>query len=108
VLPVSNTNTQVGGAAAGSAGEVEKSANPYWRTAWHFAVHACVGTLIFGVLAVPAVLLNWSVDWLEAVHKTDLVIILGLRFAEYAIFGSDLLLIGVFLFKTLKRTIREL
>jgi hypothetical protein len=98
----------MGGAAVGSAHKLEKSANPYWRTAWHFAVHACVGTLIFGIVAVPAILLNWSVDWLEAVHRTALVIILGLRFAEYGIFGSDLLLIAVFLFKTVKRTIREL
>jgi hypothetical protein len=98
----------MGGAAVGSAQKLEKSANPYWRTAWHFAVHACVGTLIFGIVAVPAILLNWSVDWLEAVHRTALVIILGLRFAEYGIFGSDLLLIAVFLFKTVKRTIREL
>ncbi len=98
----------VGAAGAGSARKTEKSANPYWRTAWHFAVHACVGILIFGIVAVPAILLNWSVDWLEAVHKTDLVVILGLRFAEYGILGSDLLLFWVYLFKTVKRTIREL
>jgi len=98
----------VGEAAVGSARKVEKNANPYWRMAWHFAVHACVGTLIFGIVAAPAILLNWSVDWLEAVHRTDLVIILGLRFAQYGIFGSDVLLFWVYLFKTFKRTIREL
>ena len=99
----------MGEAAVGSARKVETSANPYWRTAWHFAVHACVGALIFGIVAVPAILLNWSVEWLEAVRKTDLVIIiLGLRFAEYGIFGSDVLLFWAYLIKMFRRTIREL
>jgi len=46
---------------------------------------------------------------LEAVRKTDLVIIiLGLRFAEYGIFGSDVLLFWAYLIKMFRRTIREL
>jgi hypothetical protein len=84
---------------------VEKA---FWRTPWEFAVHAVVGSLIFGIIAVPAIGLNALVHWLEAANGTDAWIILGLKIAEYALFGTDLVLYLVFLLVTAVPTIKKL
>lgn len=80
----------------------------HWQTPWQFAIHACVGSLTFVIVAGSAILLDWAKDWIESVHSIDPVIILGLRAAEYSIFTVDLLLFFIFLLRTLKRTIRHL
>ena|ERR1035437_2252577 len=86
---------------------LSESVIPFWRVPWEFAVHAVVGTLIFGIIAMAAVLLDLLVIRLEAYH-TDAVIIFGLKGGEYALFGVDLLLFGVFLWRTAQRTIKHL
>jgi len=80
---------------------------PFWRVPWNFAVHAVVGTSIFAFIAAPAVLLDLAVRRLEA-YRVDRVIIFGLRAAEYALFAVDLVIFGVFLWRTAKRTIKDL
>jgi hypothetical protein len=66
----------MGGSAATTATDVEAAPAGHWRVAWRFAVHTCVGSLIFGTISLSALLLNWSVEWIDEVHRTDLVIIL--------------------------------
>ena len=63
--------------------------------------------VIFAIIAVPAVLLDFGLRSLEA-HGISAVIVFGLKGAEYAVFGTDLVLFGVFLWRTAKRTIKNL
>jgi hypothetical protein len=92
---------------AESTQTISEPLTPFWRVPWEFAVHAIVGTLIFGIIAGAAVLLSVVLVKLETYH-IDIVIILGLKAAEYALFAVDLALFGVFLLRTAKRTIKRL
>ena len=85
-----------------------RSAAPHWQTPLEFAIHACVGTLLFGIVAASAILLDWGMEWVQSVRPIDPIIILGLRTAGYAIFGADLFLFLTFLLRTVKRTMRSL
>src|ERR1041385_3257553 len=84
-----------------------QSGIPFWRAPWEFAVHGIIGTSIFAIIAALAVLLDVSVRWLET-YQISGVIVFGLQTAEYALFGTDLYLFGVFLWRTAKRTIKDL
>jgi|ERR1035438_246668 hypothetical protein len=84
-----------------------QSVVPFWRVPWEFAVHAVVGTCIFAIIAAAAVLLEVIVRGLEG-YKIGRVIILGLEAAEYVLFVVDLVLFGVFLWRTAMRTARRL
>jgi len=79
----------------------------YWRIPWQFAVHALVGTSIFAIIATPAVFLELAVHTLK-IYGSGIVIIFGLKAAEYALFGVDLVLFGIFLWRTARRTINNL
>jgi hypothetical protein len=74
----------------------------FWHAPLEFVVHATVGTLIFGIVAIPAIFLDRALNMLEA-HGIGIVIIAGLKMAEYALFGSDLCLFFIFLWRTAKR-----
>lgn len=89
------------------SGTAVASAAPFWRAPWEFAVHVLVGSLIFGIIAGAAVLLDLAVRRLEA-RGTGRVVTIGLRGGEYALFLIDLVLFGVFLWRTAKRTIGRL
>ena len=80
---------------------------PFWRVPWEFAVHTLVGTSIFAIIAAAAVLIDLGVSKLEA-YGTGSGIIFGLKLAEYALFGTDLWLFGIFLWRVAKRTIKKL
>lgn len=87
--------------------------DPFWRAPWEFAIHGIVGTSIFAIIAALAVALDLSIGWLEtrhwlAPHRISVFVILGLEAAEYALFVTDLSLFGVFLWRTAKRTIKDL
>ncbi len=86
----------------------ELAAAAHWHTPFKFAVHACVGSMMFVIVAVPAILLDWGMTWAEAIRGTDPLITLGLSVAAHALFGPDLALFLVFLLRTFKRTIRLL
>src|SRR5207302_3292722 len=79
----------------------------WWVTPWTFAVHAVVGSLIFAVIASPAVALDLIVRALES-QAVNGVILWGLRAAEYANFAADLLLYLVFIWRTTMRTLKKL
>jgi len=86
---------------------IEPSVIPFWRVPWEFAVHALVGTSIFAIIAAAAVLLDLIVRKLGA-YGISHVFLLGLKAGEYALFGVDLVLFGVFLWRTAERTIKRL
>jgi len=80
---------------------------PFWRAPWEFTVHALVGTFIFGIIAGAAVGLDLAVHRLETLGIGRMVII-GLKVGEYTLFLVDLVLFGVFLWRTAGRTIKHL
>jgi hypothetical protein len=96
-----------GATMAGPSQSFSEHASPFWRVPWDFAVHAFVGTLIFGIIAGFAVLLSIAVHKLES-YEIDGVIIFGLKAAEYGLFAVDLGLFTVFLLRTAKRTMDHL
>lgn len=80
---------------------------PFWRAPWDFAVHAIVGGAVFGIIAAAAGFISIGVTKLKAL-KIDPVIIYGIMGCEYALFGVDVTMFAVFLWRTAKRTIRQL
>jgi hypothetical protein len=96
-------NTRTGDASDG----LLQSNVPFWHAPWEFAVHALVGTSIFGIIATPAVCLDLAIRELD-VYGIGQVIIVGLQGAEYSLLGTDLMLFGVFLWRTAQRTLRRL
>lgn len=77
----------------------EHNGEKWWHTPWEFLVHALVGTLIFLIIATPAVGLDFLIKWLASQDVSD-IIIYGLKGAEYALFFVDLVLFVVFLVRT--------
>lgn len=65
-----------------------------------FLIHVVVGTLIFGVIALPALGLNLGVAFLRSTGKFSAPIIFGLEGAEYLLFIVDLLLFVVFILRS--------
>jgi hypothetical protein len=78
---------------------------PWWRPIKDFAVHVTVGSLIFAVIATPAVLIDVA---LRQVAFGDTFLGWGLRVGEYAIFVADLLLFLVFLVRAVWRASKRL
>ena len=68
-----------------------------------FAVEIINGTVIFFLIACAAIALSFFVVFLES-KDVDIVVIVGLKIAKYAIFFTDLLLFGRFLFVNSVRT----
>jgi hypothetical protein len=71
------------------------------------AVHVLVGTALFALVAVVAVLLSIGVRWLD-LYLVDRVIVVGITAAEYAVFIVDMALYSVFLYRTALRTTKRL
>ena len=72
-----------------------------------FATHVVVGTLIFAVIAAAAAALGWMVEFLKSANYPHLITFtLGL--AEDTIFGIDVLLLLIFLFRSAISLIRAL
>jgi len=79
----------------------------FWQVPWDFAVHGIVGTSIFGIIAVFAVVLDVCVRWLET-HQISSVVIIALEAAEYGLLFTDIYLFVVFLWRTARRTLKDL
>ncbi len=73
-----------------------------WEALWRFLIEIMVGTVIFFVIALAAVGLNFFVRFLET-RDVDLLIVWGLIGAEYTLFIVDLVMFGRFLWKTAQR-----
>lgn len=78
-----------------------------WRVAWEFAVHALVGMVIFGIIAVPALLLSKVVTMLVE-GGGDPVVIAALKVIEYSILWVDVGLFLVHLNVSAYRTVKRL
>lgn len=89
------------------AGGDASSEQAFWIVPWEFAVHATVGAAIFATIAIPAVLLDFLLHYLESAG-TSTAIRYGLTFGEFALLGTDLWLFLVFLWRTAKRTAGKL
>ena len=82
---------------------------PVWRAPWEFAVHAFVGTSIFGIIAVPAIALEILLKELQKLyHDIDLIVIFGLKTGSYLLFITDIGLFTVFLWRAAKRALQNL
>jgi hypothetical protein len=80
---------------------------PWWRAPWRFLIETLVGLFIFGVIAAAAVAIKLGVEELSR-RGIEGFIIWGLKGGEYALFGTDLVLFGRFLWRTGIRTWKEL
>lgn len=83
------------------------SKTPWWKPVAHFAAHTTIGTVLFGIIAIPAVALNLLVAWLAGLHVGAFIITV-LTFLEDAILLIDALLYLVYLGVTAKRAIKEM
>lgn len=79
----------------------------WWEPIWAFAVHSIVGTTVFVLIAVPAILLNVAIKWLGE-RNVSPYLLGGLACAEYLLFTVDLLLFVIFIIRTARRAVREL
>lgn len=76
----------------------EKWEGTWWTPIWEFFIHVSVGTILFVVIAVPAIGLSLSVFWLEQ-RGVSRAILWGLTGCEYLLFGVDLLLFFLFVLR---------
>jgi hypothetical protein len=79
----------------------------WWHAPAQFLIHAIVGTFIFTLIAFTAFGLHALVHLFEEA-KLGNILVWGLRIAEYSLFLVDLALFLVFLWRTFRRTLREL
>jgi hypothetical protein len=60
-LPKPTTESQEQKATTeGFAPGPELATSAHWHTPFKFAVHACVGSMMFVIVAVPAISLDWG------------------------------------------------
>ena len=79
---------------------------PVWKAPWEFAVHALVGTLIFGIIAGVAVILDLAVKKLEGIASRP--IIYGIKYGEFALLFVDLVMFTIFLIRAAIRMGKKL
>jgi hypothetical protein len=72
-----------------------------------FFIETIVAIAIFLIIGAAAVGLSYIVKYLDS-HGVDIVIVTGLKIVEYAIFVTDVVLFGRFLWKTGRRTWDEM
>jgi hypothetical protein len=81
--------------------EISHVEEPHWWVALvEFAVHILTGTGIFLVIAMPAVLLDFFLQWLPTLFRVSDFILFGLILAKKALFIADLVLFLVYLINT--------
>jgi hypothetical protein len=86
--------------------EVERGAM-WWTPILEFLVHVVVGTLLFLLIAAPAIGLDYLVSWLEALGVAR-PILWGLMGCEYLLFGADVILFTVFIMRQAWKGARKL
>lgn len=96
----------------------EQQENPSWKTharririelgpVIDFAVHIFVGTTVFILIAMAAVVLDFALKKLEN-HEISAFILIGLEIATIALFVTDMFLFLVFLVKAGRRLFHNL
>lgn len=66
------------------------------KSLYEFFIHVIVGTVIFIILAIPFVALNYLVKWLEKT-SVDYMITFAIEFLQYSIIIIDFILFIIFL-----------
>lgn len=79
-----------------------------WKAVVHLATHAIVGIAIFAIVALPAVLLNLVVRWLEASNYAGEFVIGVLTVMEYVVLVADAALYLYLVCKSLYKASEEL
>lgn len=87
--------------------EAEALSSSWWIPIWEFTVHAVVGTLLFTLVALPAIGLNFFISWLEKVGVSGFIQ-WGLIACEYLLFVVDVVLFGVFIIRQAWRGLAKL
>lgn len=85
----------------------EQHSKSIWTPVVHFAGHAIVGTILFLIVALPAVLLSLVVHGLEAAHIDGFTVEV-LKFLDHAILIADAGLFVAFLVITFIKALREM
>lgn len=78
-----------------------------WHSLVEFIVHVLVGSIAFFIISAFAILLDTYVSYLKE-NEFNPIIIKGLIGFEYALFGLDLLLAGLFLLGSTYKLVREI
>lgn len=86
--------------------EVEMGAT-WWIPILEFLVQVVVGTLLFVLIAAPAIGLGYLVSWLDALGVAR-PILWGLMGCEYLLFGADVFLFAVFIVRKAWKGARKL
>lgn len=71
-----------------------------WKRLFDVAIEILVGTALFLLIGALAVLMNVAANYLISVG-VDGLIYNGLKFMEYTLFGADVVLFLVFLYRAL-------
>ncbi|MGH9240811.1 MAG: hypothetical protein ACRD3G_22430 [Vicinamibacterales bacterium] len=71
-----------------------------------FSIHILTGTVLFVLVAIPAVAINLTLEWLRGAG-VDGAVLLGLQAAEIALLLTDMGLFVVFSARAVKSTVRE-
>ena len=79
-----------------------------WKALVHLATHAVYGMGIFAIVALPAVLLNLAVKWLQARQYASDFVIWVLVAMEYAVLVADAALYLYLVGKSLYKASQEL
>ncbi|WP_425668751.1 hypothetical protein ACPSL3_09990 [Vibrio owensii] len=78
----------------------------WWFPLYEFGMHILIGTVVFVLIAVPAILLN---IWITSLKGTvDELIILVLTGVEYVLFFVDVLLFAIYIIRTTIKAGKEL
>lgn len=80
----------------------------WWQPIAHFAGHTITGTLIFCIIATPAIGLSMLVHWLEKVDEVSRFTIIVLTYLEHAILIVDAVLFVVYLGFTAIHALKEM
>lgn len=85
----------------------EEKAKKWWHPLLVLLKETFGGSIIFVVVAIPAIGINYSVHWLER-QGIDSVIIVGLTMLEYTLFSVDAMLFIFFIVKSAIKAGQEL
>src|SRR5262245_2017539 len=81
---------------------------PWWKPVWDLIVEIWVGSFLFAILFIPAVLLDLSVRWLKTSWQVSEFLIGLLTWTKYAIAVIDAMLYIVFVANMAWRYVIEL
>jgi len=76
-----------------------RNSTKWWSPLVEFTVHVFVGTGIFIIIVIPAVLLDFTIVHLKHLQVSQALII-WIKVAKYTVFAADLFMFFLFLLRT--------